>query len=130
MRGDQTPLDRPLVCPVLVGREPHCAALEACLDQACAGRGQLILVHGEAGIGKSRLVEALRAQAAERGVRVVQGACFEPDRALPFGPFSDLLRDVLADSDAAPVLAGLGSLATDLARIAPELDVRYCVVYG
>lgn len=99
--------------------QEHRAALEACLDQASAGHGQLVLLHGEAGIGKPKLVDALRARAAARGAPVVKGACFDADRALPFGPFIDLLRDVLAEPEAASTMAVLGAATADLALLPP-----------
>src|SRR5919198_416190 len=61
------PLDRPIVCPITVGREPHLAALDRLLDQLVAGQGQTLLTAGEAGIGKSRLVAETKLRAAERG---------------------------------------------------------------
>ena len=87
------PLDRPIVCPTTIGRAPHLAAVDRLLEQLVAGRGQTLLVTGEAGIGKSRLVAETKSRAAERGVLVLQGQCFETDRSLPYAPFVDLLRD-------------------------------------
>jgi DNA-binding NarL/FixJ family response regulator len=87
-----TPLDKPIVCPITIGRDPHLAAVDRLLDQLIAGSGQTLLVAGEAGIGKSRLVAETKARAAERGVLVLQGQCFETDRSLPYAPFVDLLR--------------------------------------
>src|SRR5215472_18432397 len=88
----QTPLDKPIVCPITIGRDPHLAAVDRLLYQLIAGSGQTLLVAGEAGIGKSRLVAETKARAAERGVLVLQGQCFETDRSLPYAPFVDLLR--------------------------------------
>src|SRR4051812_26150133 len=86
------PLDRPIVCPTTIGRAPHLAAVDRLLDQLAAGRGQTLLVTGEAGIGKSRLVSETRARAIDRGMLALQGQCFETDRSLPYAPFVDLLR--------------------------------------
>jgi predicted ATPase len=104
------PLDRPVVCPITIGREPHLGAIERLLEQLESGgpgAGRTLLVTGEAGIGKSRLVAETRARAAERGALVLQGQCFETDRALPYAPFVDLLRGASADLD-------LGTLLPDL----------------
>jgi predicted ATPase len=89
-----------VVCPILVGRAPHLAALDACLDRTATGQRQILLITGEAGIGKSRLVREACARARGRGFGVVQGTCFETDRGLPYAPFLDLLSGV-ADADAA-----------------------------
>jgi DNA-binding CsgD family transcriptional regulator len=94
-------VDSPIVCPITIGREAHLLAVEHLLDQLLSGGGQTLLVTGEAGIGKSRLVAETRARAADRGVVVLQGQCFETDRGLPYAPFVDLLRgfDASADSE-------------------------------
>src|SRR4051812_131587 len=81
-------LDRPVLAPLLIGRERELNAIAALMDQ---GAGTL-LITGEAGIGKSRLVREVLANATTRGVRVLQGACFERDHALPYAPFLDLWR--------------------------------------
>ena len=114
------PHDRPLVCPRLVGREQQVATIGRQLDEAASRHGRVLLVAGEAGVGKSRLVGEARAGAAARGFLALQGACFEPDRAFPYAPFLDLLRSLPVASPAD--LAGfLGPTAHELARLLPEL---------
>ena len=71
----------PVVCPVLVGRSEERARLTAALDALGVSRGQAIALSGEAGIGKSRLLTELVAEAHERGTPVLQMQCFEQDRA-------------------------------------------------
>src|SRR5437870_1045540 len=111
-----TPHDRPLVCPRLVGRDRQVATIERLLDDAASRRGRVLLVAGEAGVGKSRLVAEARARAAARGFLALQGACFEPDRACPYAPFLDLLRGLPVASPAD--LAGfLGPTIHELARL-------------
>ena len=114
------PLDTPIVCPVLVGRAGDLAALRGCLDEAIAGRGQTVLVAGEAGIGKSRLVAEAATYARDRGIRVLVGQCFEPDRSLPFAAVLDMLRGA-----APPPPGRLGdafaAAAADLLPFLPEL---------
>ena len=61
--------------PSLVGRARELAALQDRLDRAAAGRGSAVLVTGEAGIGKSRLVRELADSAVDRGWEVVEGRC-------------------------------------------------------
>lgn len=109
-----SPVDGPMVCPVLVGRAPYLAALDAYLERARESRGETIVVAGEAGIGKSRLVAEARVRAAARGLRVLAGRCFEPDRVLPYAPLRDLLRAHLAGHSGE-------SLTQDFAAVAPEL---------
>ena len=81
-----------MICPVLIGRTAQLDALDRRLESAHDGRGQVVLIAGEAGIGKSRLVAEAQARAVEQAFAIVQGRCFEPDRALPYAPLLDLLR--------------------------------------
>jgi hypothetical protein len=56
----QLPVDRPVVCTVLIGRDTYIEALDAFLEQVGPTHGQTVLISGEAGIGKSRLLASLR----------------------------------------------------------------------
>ncbi|CAN5560712.1 helix-turn-helix transcriptional regulator [soil metagenome] len=85
-------LNTPLICPVLVGRDAALGTLHARLDEAFSGHGNTLLMSGEAGLGKSRLLRESSGYAHQRGGRVLVGQCFEPDRTLPYAPFIDLLR--------------------------------------
>jgi DNA-binding CsgD family transcriptional regulator len=92
----------------LYGRDAEVALLRACLAEALAGQGRLVLIGGEAGIGKTALAEALAAEARDRGALVLAGGCYELAMAPPYGPWSEVLagdlpRDRLA---AIPSLAG------------------------
>ncbi|MBV9357187.1 MAG: ATP-binding protein, partial [Chloroflexi bacterium] len=89
-------VERPIVSPALVGRERQLATLDRALEAARAGTGGAVLVTGEAGIGKSRLVAELRGSAERLGCLVLQGASFESDRALPYAPVLDLVRTLAA----------------------------------
>jgi DNA-binding NarL/FixJ family response regulator len=106
----------PVSAPVIVGRDQELAAID---DLLASGRG-LLLISGEAGIGKSRLVREAVARAETRGYRVLQSACFERDRSLPYAPFLDLLRAYAAASreDARDRLY---AVAPGFLRLAPEL---------
>src|SRR5438045_577561 len=108
------PFDKPVVCPVLIG-------LARVLEQVRGGSGQGGLVAGEAGIGKSRLVAEATARADRQGSLVLQGTCFEPDRALPYAPLLDLLRAYLAPQPRAALGETLGDEARELVKILPEL---------
>jgi len=70
----------------LIGRDAPLALLRSKLDQALAGRGGVITVSGEAGIGKSTLAEALAAEVEARGVGVVRGRAWELGEAPPYFP--------------------------------------------
>lgn len=100
LAGSRATLARPasgLEEAPLVGRALELDRLQAALDAAWSGGAQLVLVRGEAGIGKSRLIAEVTADAARRGGHVLFGQCHESDQALPFGPWVDLLRSAPAE---------------------------------
>ena len=68
-----------LVSPVLVGRQAEFAVLDGALERAIAGEPTAVLVGGEAGVGKSRLVHELSRRADEAGARVLVGGCVESE---------------------------------------------------
>src|SRR5262245_24288816 len=89
-RGRMEP--QPTPPTAFVGRESELALLRAQLDEACAGRGGVVLLAGEPGIGKTRTAEHLAAHACARGARVFWGRCYEGDGAPAFWPWTQLLR--------------------------------------
>jgi DNA-binding CsgD family transcriptional regulator len=123
-----TTLDRSVLCPVLVGRAPYLDSLKHRLEQVGVGHGQIILITGEAGIGKSRLVAETKTLAAHHNFTTLQGNCFELDRSLPYAPLLDLLRGVIAaptGRGAAPAgwgaVSALEPFAPQLSHLLPEL---------
>ncbi|MFD3945646.1 AAA family ATPase [Streptomyces sp. NPDC058579] len=109
------------VSPVFVGRAGEIAALTDALVRATDGEPQALLVGGEAGVGKTRLIEEFVAAACERGAYVAVGGCVEVGAdGLPFAPFSTALRSLsrrLPDELAAAAAGQEG----ELARLLPEL---------
>jgi len=100
---------------LLLGREPECAAIDRLLDDARAGLGGTLVVRGEAGIGKSALLEYARQRAAPMTVLSAGGVQAESD--LAFAGLHELLRPVLGYLGALPgiqsqALAGALGLAT------------------
>lgn len=75
----------PARTPRLRGREAQLEVLRGALDRVAAGGPSIVLVEGEAGIGKTRLLEETLADAAARGIRVVAGCADELEQARPFG---------------------------------------------
>jgi len=70
----------------LVGREAVLGVAEAALDEMLSGAGQLLLVTGEPGIGKSALLTVVARRGAHRGSRVLRGVCWRGDGAPPYWP--------------------------------------------
>ena len=117
-------MSRDAGAPVLVGRAEELAALDAAFEPVRDGRPSTVLIGGEAGIGKSRLVGefGVRARAAA-AARVLSGYCLELSaEGLPFAPFIGILRDLVRDLGADAVAAMVpGQGAGELARLLPEL---------
>ncbi|MDQ8701944.1 AAA family ATPase [Streptomyces sp. LHD-70] len=107
--------------PVFVGRTGEFAVLRAALARAAAGEPQSLLLAGEAGVGKTRLVEEFGAEARRAGAVVAVGGCVEIGAdGLPFAPFSTALRALrgLLPDEVAAAAAGREE---ELARLLPEL---------
>jgi predicted ATPase/DNA-binding SARP family transcriptional activator len=105
---------------VLVGRVPELGLLEAAADEAVSGRGRLVLVSGEAGIGKSRLLEELADRLARR-CDVLWGNCHQGEGAPPYWPWIEALRGLFGQREPAAVATALGTGAGVLAQILPEI---------
>ena len=106
--------ETPVVCPVVIGRTTELAGLRSRLARVKSGVGQVMVLSGEAGIGKSRLVAETRAVATAEGFLVLQGSCFPTDQSCPYAPLLDLLRSFLATDARARIIAELGPLTADL----------------
>ena len=108
-QGDSTPL---------VGRGSEWAMLTAAWQSACAGRPQLLLLSGEAGIGKTRLAEALQSSVGRQGSVTATARCYAVEGELAYAPVASWLRSesihrALAALDAAWL--------TEVARLLPAL---------
>ena len=106
---------------VFVGRDRELSQLENALADARSGRGGLVLLSGEAGIGKSRLADELAGRAASDGMRALWGRCWEAGGAPAYWPWVQALRTYVRDCDPAELREQLGRAATDVAHLLPEL---------
>ena len=97
------------------------SALLASLDEAEAGRGGLILLGGEPGIGKSRLADEVAVNARGRGSVVLWGRGWEDAGAPPYWPWVQVLRSYFRQTDVDVARRQLGSAAADLAQMLPEV---------
>ncbi len=109
--------------PVLVGRDEQMAALEAAFASVRQGGPSAVLLGGEAGVGKSRLVSEFGRTAALAGARVLTGGCLALGTdGLPYAPFTAVLRDLVHEMGADAVASMLpGRTTRGLARLLPEL---------
>ncbi|MEU6981754.1 MULTISPECIES: BREX system ATP-binding domain-containing protein [unclassified Streptomyces] len=114
------------VSPVFVGRAGELTALTEALSRATAGEPQALLVGGEAGVGKTRLIEEFTALARTQGAVVAVGGCVEIGAdGLPFAPFSTALR-ALHRRLPEELAAAADGHEGELARLLPEFgDVTH-----
>ena len=105
----------------LVGRDDQLAALDGVLAGARGGRGRVVLVAGEPGIGKTRLAEEAARRAAAAGMRVAWGRCHEGDGAPALWPWAQVVRQLAAELAPGPLAAMLGPSAAWLGQLMPEL---------
>jgi len=84
--------------PVLVGREREISQLKRYLDLTMNGEGRLALINGEAGIGKTRLVNEFLTYAKKRGIQVLSGWCLS-EAAIPYFPFMEAFNTYVSDLD-------------------------------
>jgi ATP/maltotriose-dependent transcriptional regulator MalT len=111
--------------PRFVGRGAQLARLRAAYDAAANDEhAATVLVAGEAGVGKTRLVREFAREVEDRGGLALIGGCLEfVDRAMPFGPIVEALRQLHRRVDAPALDDALGSTRSELARLLPELGV-------
>ena len=107
-----------------VGRESELAQIGAALEGAAAGRGQLVMLAGEPGIGKTSLADRAAAMAGARGFTVLWGRCWEAGGAPAYWPWLDLLAELSRALDEPTLARVLGDGAPLLVEIVPELRAR------
>jgi DNA-binding SARP family transcriptional activator/tetratricopeptide (TPR) repeat protein len=123
--------------PPLVGREKELDRLAEALS-AAAGERPLVWLHGEAGVGKTRLVQHVRMHisADKTGGTVLIGHCYEDSQSLPYAPLLQALEDALGRVDvqrlALPgwVLAEIARLVPEVAQLCPNLPVPALLSQG
>ncbi|WP_413761314.1 helix-turn-helix transcriptional regulator [Streptomyces sp. MMBL 11-3] len=109
------------VSPVFVGRADELGTLNDALARAAAGEPQALLLGGEAGVGKTRLIEEFATSACREGAVVAVGGCVEIGAdGLPFAPFSSALRALRRHLPGELAEAAAGQ-EEELARLLPEL---------
>lgn len=107
-----------------VGREGEQRVLLAAAAAAAAGRGGLVAIAGEAGVGKTRLVEEAVARGAVPAERVLWGRAPEHEGAPPYWPWTQALRGWVGTLDDAALREALGDGAADVARLVPSVAER------
>ncbi len=109
---------------VFVGRDGELSELRGRLLDALDGRGGLILVGGEPGVGKTTLVKQLIREAEQRGALAVFGRCYESEGTVPYSPFVEMLEQALELMPPDIVREDMGEDAPEVARMVPALRRR------
>ncbi len=110
------------LCPVLVGRDAELSILEETLQAARRGDGGMVLLSGDAGVGKTRLATEAQRRALAVGMAAPWGGCSEAELSLPYLPFVEAIGNCLRGIDLDQLRHRLGPLSRDLARLFPQLD--------
>ncbi len=117
-----SPLDR-MAHGRLVGRENELQTLRSIWDRALHGEGQLVMISGEPGIGKSRLAAELVNLVEDSGCQTFMGECYA-DGGAPYAPFAQIFRQSLHNSSGIDLDLPPFVLA-DLIKLAPDLRLSY-----
>ena len=112
---------------LFVGRGRELARIDAALDEAAAGRGQLLMLAGEPGIGKTSLADRATAAAAERSFQTGWARCWEAGGAPAYWPWLDLLAELTRLVDDGALHRALGDGAALLAELVPEVRARVAI---
>jgi class 3 adenylate cyclase/tetratricopeptide (TPR) repeat protein len=104
-----------------VGRDSSRTQLRLQLDYTWRGRGAVVMIGGEAGVGKTRLSQEIAAEARQRGFGVLAGHCYETHADLPYMPWVEMLEEMVRQLDSHAARELLGSYAAALAQMVPEL---------
>jgi class 3 adenylate cyclase/tetratricopeptide (TPR) repeat protein len=106
--------------PPLVGRDAERDELLRALSDVASGRGGVVMIGGEPGIGKTRLAEETRLEAEKRGFRALIGHCVEQGGA-PYQPIVEILESAIKAVDPEALRLALGDAAPEVARVVPHL---------
>ena len=107
-----------------VGRGAETSTLRTKLDAARAGKGGVVMLVGEPGIGKTRTAQEFCEYARSEGAMVLWGRCYDGEWAPPFSPFAEAIKQYAESLGPEALRLGLGTNAGVLARIVPALYER------
>jgi DNA-binding CsgD family transcriptional regulator/tetratricopeptide (TPR) repeat protein len=107
-----------------VGRERELALLRTHMDRALGGKGGLVLLTGEPGIGKTRAADELARLARLQRAKVLWGRCLEGEGAPVLWPWTQILRTYVRERDPGSLRVELGSAAGVIAELIPDLAAK------
>ena len=109
----------------LIGRDAERKELLRHLDDALAGRGSIVMIGGEPGIGKTHLINAILDELQRRGAYANIGYCYEMQGAPPYAPFIEMLEHTARVTPREAFRRTLGDSAPEVAKLMPELRLMY-----
>jgi len=109
---------------LLVGREAEIAGMQKALGDALDGHGSMLMLEGEAGVGKTRLAVALLQQAADRGATVISATCQAIERDLPFAALADVVGRYLQEVPDGALFQLPRASLQQVTQIVPSLQDR------
>lgn len=108
-----------------VGRSEERSLLRKAVSRAIAGGGGVALIAGEAGLGKTRLVDEIAAEAKAAGMFVVRGQCYDMEGSLPYIPFVEAIEYGLTITTEDAFRSAMGDAGPEIARFVPKVRVAY-----
>ena len=129
LERDRVPSARPVAAKEvpLVDRTEEMNVLKEAVYRTVHGEGGLVFIHGEAGIGKTRLVRELGAYARSRGVQVLYGRCpalFRMDGVPPYIIWKEVIKDYLETCTLDQLDKVIGFYPAEVAKLVPELSKK------
>ncbi len=118
------PMIDPTFLEAFVGREQETALLKSRLDSAMQGAGQLVILEGESGIGKTRLAYAALRSAIDAGATVISVTCQPLERKFPFAPLADSIGRYLHDLPDSAIFSLPHASLAQMAQVIPSLQDR------
>ncbi|MFQ6030122.1 MAG: serine/threonine-protein kinase PknK, partial [Dehalococcoidia bacterium] len=109
---------------VFVGRQREMGELKAALEDALSGRGRLVTLVGEPGIGKTRTAQELATYAGLRGGQVLWGRCYEEQGMPPYWPWVQAIRSYVREHDPEQLRSEMGAGAADIAEVVSDVKER------
>lgn len=116
-------LESPLISPRIIGRDDELGAIQTVLEGVRAGGVECVVIAGNAGVGKTRLVAEVARKASAAGFDLLLGRCVEQDSAFPFAAVVDALRAFFAGRGPEEVRQALAGVGAEVVKLVPELGL-------